>query len=232
MSGESFDDLDRALASGLSSLAPDVAGDDALTELRPRFERARTRRRVAFAGSALAVAGVVGAMAAVAAPGRARSHVRVAVPPSSSTTSAPASTTSHRATSTTAAPPTVTTPTTVATAASAGPTTPPPSPVSALPTTAAPAVIIGTTPTTLPATTTTTPGEVRTYRSGGGSVVVRVWNGELTLLDVSAAAGYSASIRDDGPSRIEVRFENGNDVSRIVLRVSSGHVVQSNSVHR
>jgi hypothetical protein len=47
---EIFDDpeLDRALASGLSSLAPEVeAVDVTLAELRPRFHRARTRRRCA-----------------------------------------------------------------------------------------------------------------------------------------------------------------------------------------
>ena len=54
MSPDPFDDIDRALAGGLSALAPEVdGGDETLARLRPRFQRARSRNRVMKVGGTL-----------------------------------------------------------------------------------------------------------------------------------------------------------------------------------
>jgi hypothetical protein len=75
---DSFDAVDRALAGGLSALAPDVAsGDEALATLRPRFERAQTRARVARVGGTVAALLLIGSVATFVAPRSQRTHVQV-----------------------------------------------------------------------------------------------------------------------------------------------------------
>ena len=106
MSPNDFDDIDRALASGLAALAPEVeGGDETLASLRPRFQRARTRNRAMKAGGAIAVLVVIASVAAMAAPSSRRSHVQVSSPPTTpakiskpartSTTSTPTTTVPH-----------------------------------------------------------------------------------------------------------------------------------------
>src|SRR5262249_46718769 len=83
MSIDLFDDpgLDHAIARVLSELAPDVGAVDAtLAELRPRFHRARKRRRVAQAGGLMAALFAVGSAGIAAAPNARHSHVTVESP--------------------------------------------------------------------------------------------------------------------------------------------------------
>jgi hypothetical protein len=241
MSSDSFDELDRALASGLSALAPDdVGGDDALASMRPRFERARTRRRVAKVGVSLAALFVVGSVAVLAAPSSSRSHVTVSSPPTTrsherppakrTTTSGPTTTVPNTSSTSVPAP---TTPST--TGSHPSPTTPFTAPVT-VPQTApnggGPGSSGGNGHGGSPTTTTTFKGSssVHTYYSPGGSITVRESRGSVVLLQQhpNSALGYSSETKDRGPDRVEVRFSDGTHEYRIVLQVGdNGQVVRT-----
>ena len=147
-------------------------------------------------------------------------------------------------------PPGTTLPSTVpdSTLPDAAPTTPPDISVtdaSTAPATAPPSTSQATassTSTDVPSTTTiddsstTSTSEVslppiapftRTYQSLGGSITVE-WNGSaLSLLDVSAAAGFEPEVEDNEPLRIRVRFRGDDDDSRIEIRVNGGELIES-----
>ena len=205
MSSDRFDDLDRALASGLSSLAPEVSGgDETLAALRPRFERARTRRRIAKASITTVCLLLVGGLAALAAPGTSRSKVTVSGAP---TTSKPAG---HKVRpSTTTVPkkapktttPTVSSPTTVGINPGGGSSSHQPGGGGSV-----------SVPVTNPGggngqtgggfTTTTTiprlPSDVKRYYShGGGSILVRFSHGALSLVGLpEPQPGFTGDVRD------------------------------------
>ena len=237
MSADRFDGVDRALASGLSALAPDVeGGDEALAALRPRFQRALTRARVVRIGGTLLAVVVIGTAATLAAPRSTRSHVSV-----SSVSSTPATGRSVRSSTTS-------TSTTSAPGASANST---PSSFSS-PTTARRQNPSATTPATAPTngsdpagggsgtsgggdgqhgsgqtTTTTTPANgVYAFRSQGGSVTVRFSHASLKLLGVSPANGYQAEVQSNQPDDIDVRFTDSHGEWRIRVRVDhQGHLL-------
>lgn len=229
-------DIDQALKSGLSALAPEVDGGDALMSLRPRFRRARTRNRVAKVGGTVAALVAIVSVAALAAPSSGRTHVRVSSPPSTAPDHTSRPTKHSTTTSTTISLPVVTGP--APTVASTVPHQPGPSGSS--PTTAV--TVPGTTPGTAPhgddngkgdgggqggpSSPTTNPWQngVRTYRSPGGSITVRYSHGDLRLLSISSADGYHASKRRDDADYIDVRFENDHGGWRVRVRVENGHV--------
>ena len=147
-------------------------------------------------------------------------------------------------------PPGTTLPSTVpdSTLPAAAPTTPPDisvtvastAPATTLPSTSQ--ATASSTSTDVPSTTTiddsstTSTSEVslppiapftRTYQSLGGSITVE-WNGSaLSLLDVSAAAGFEPEVEDNEPLRIRVRFRGDDDDSRIEIRVNGGELIES-----
>jgi len=221
MSPDAFDDIDRALASGLCALAPDVQGDEeTLASLRPRFRRARTRARVAKIGGTVVALVVLGAVATLAAPRSTRPHVSV------SSQSSVAGPTGPSVRSTTV--PTTTIPA-AGKATLPGRVTSPATP-NATKTNASPTTIVtvpgrapgggpgssgggdGGGPGGSPTTTTVAPAsEVQVFRSQGGSITVRISHGSLTLLAVSPASGYATDGTDTSSDSIDVRFRNGND---------------------
>jgi cytoskeletal protein RodZ len=244
VSDDSFDEIDRALAHGLSALAPEVdGGDETLDALRPRFRRARTRRRAAGIGVSLVALVAIGSVALLAAPDSERSHVQVSGSPStrghSSTTRSSAS---------------------VSTTTRPGSTPPPSSPTTSghssgpsgasnpLNPSGGPSPSPGTVPGTVPngdrggpglsgggdnsgggsgpqSTTVPPTSEVQTYRSAGGTVTVRFAHGQLQLLGESAATGYQATIGSDQPDDIDVRFDGAQGRWRIRVRVDhDGHL--------
>jgi hypothetical protein len=238
-----FDDVDRALAHGLSALAPEVEGGDAmLAALRPRFRRARTRRRVAGVGVSLVAFAAIGSVAVIAPPNSGRTHVHVSGPPSTRGHTTATSSTSVSITTRPGASPT-STPTTNAAGHSpetSDPTNPSKRSGGVMPT-----------PTTVPDTgrdggpgpsggggesgpggsspTTSVPpaAEKHTYRSAGGDVTVRFADGQLELLSSPAASGYHASVRSRQSDDIDVRFDSdqGDAHWRIRVRVDSdGHL--------
>ena len=222
MSPEQFDEVDLALASGLSALAPDVReGTKTLAAMRPRFERARTRARIARIGGAVGALVVIGSLAALMAPHSARTRVSV-----SSQTSTPGTTARPQSTTTTVggsrggfATTTVSTPTTAGSKVA--------------PTTAVTVIVPVTTPgggggpSTPSTTTTVSVGDDHEYSSTSGSISVRFVNGTLTLLRVSPGNGFAEDVRDRGPDRVEVRFTSGGrETARIEIRVENGQLVR------
>ena len=89
---------------------------------------------------------------------------------------------------------------------------------------------------TTPGNTTpgnTTPGATnppapvdRTFSSGGCSITVRLQNGSLSLLSSNPAGGYQAEVKKNGGTRVEVRFDNGNDTIDIRVDLVNGQMVQ------
>jgi hypothetical protein len=234
MSIDLFDDpdLDRVLASGLSALAPEIeAIDVTLAELRPRFHRARTRRRVVRASAAIAALLVVGSAAFAEAPSARHSHVTIEAPDRRI-----APTTLPKRTHTSASVPrhhtTTTKPATL-------PATNPPPASSAPGTSGAPQhVVVPQSPTSgapapthtaAPPATTPAPVSVR-YRSSGGSIAVRFANGRMALTGVYPAKGYREDLRANTAQRIDVQFtRHGRLASEIALKVINGHVVRTDS---
>lgn len=246
-----FESIDRALSSGLSALAPNVAGDDeTLAALRPRFRRARTRRRVAQAGGVLSSLLLVGGVAALAAPESAHTHVSVSSPSTTPNTnkrphrSAPPSSTSTvpRTVPTTTTPTSVLTPTTarpnrgVGPGSSSGPGSSVtfPAPVVTTVPSQGPTTGGGHSPGGPPATTPTTrPPTIYGGVAGthGGTITYNFANGRLRLLDVSPANGYYKDVFRDSYREIDVRFWRGGELRyRIDLQVKDGHLVRNDTL--
>jgi hypothetical protein len=218
MTDEPRDELDRALASSLGAMAPDVDDADAtLSTMRPRFQRARTRHRVMQTSIVVAVVLVVGAIAALAAPGTRRGSVQVSTSSTTDTerrTSTVPSTATPKTVPTTAGP-AASTPTTQGNNGQAPPNTSVRTPASTP--TAAPPATGGPAPTTPVAS-----DQVKTYHSTGGDMTVRFSGGALHLVSHSAAAGFTAEVHTQKPDDVEVRFNNGNTEWRIRVRVDNG----------
>jgi len=242
VSPDPFDAIDRALSSGLSSLAPEVpGGDETLAALRPRFERARTRSRVVKIGGTIVALLAIGSVATLAAPHSQRTHVSVSSPSSVPKTTSRPTRPSTTISSTTTAPPTstVTTPTTGGSNPSKG------GPGATTPATV-PTFVPGTTPSgnqnpgssgghgdghgqSGSSTTTTFPSshDGQTYTAPGGAIVVQFSHGSLRLIDVRPVHGYTARIDDRGPDRVRVRFLlGGAEKSRIEIDIKNGRPVR------
>lgn len=228
MSPDPLDDVDRALASGLSALAPDVHdGDAALASMRPRFERARTRARLVKIGGTVGALVLAGSLATLMAPSSARSRVSVSSQTSTPATARPPARSSTTSSSTTSIP--------VSRGGSASTTVPSPTTVhpALSPTTAVTVNVSVTGPRGGPGpggpstTTTVAAADVHEYGSSSGSISVRFSNGALALVHVSPGKGIAADVRDRGPDRVEVRFTSGGaEKARIEIRVENGKVVR------
>jgi hypothetical protein len=82
-----------------------------------------------------------------------------------------------------------------------------------------------TTPTTTPPSVATAP-EVRTYESTGGSIRVHHADGAIALDGEPVPnSGWTARIEDNGPNRVRVRFERGNEHSEIRVDLVNGQLV-------
>jgi hypothetical protein len=210
-----FDPVDDELRRRFDAHArPDGDPDLVLDQMRPRLQRARQRRRAAFTGGAALVAVVVvGASVALGSAGGGDGSVRT-----------PPATRPDRTVPTvvtTVPQPTVTT--TGGTGATDG-TTPP-----------QPTTPTGTDGTTgngssgsgevaPPAPTTAPPvAQAPTYTSVGGSITVNFdGSSTISLASSSPAAGFTAEVHDNGPTRVEVRFSNGQTEWRIRVDVVNG----------
>jgi hypothetical protein len=215
------DELRRRFAdTGSPTSDPDLV----LDSMRPRLERARTRRRAAMTGAVATLAVAVVAVS-FALSGGGESSVRT--PPASHSTvprpdpSAP-----------TTAPGGVTTPTVDDHGGGTGTTIPQPADTG--PSTGAAGSGTGTSPGDgTPVTPTTAPpaSEEQAYSSAGGSIVVLLSNGQVSLVSNTPAAGYSAEIDDNGPSRVEVRFTSGQTEWRIRIELDSGALTSEITQH-
>jgi hypothetical protein len=212
------DALDDELSRRFGAGAPSAADPDAVLDaMRPRLEQARTRRRVSFASAIAGIAAVVVVLAFVLGGGDGGESVRT--PPASND---PRPTTPS------------TPPTSAPTGGSGTPDTTPAtvddrgddSTVATTPT------VPDTTPVTNapPAISPPAPTE-QGFTSAGGSILVRLSNGEASLVSSSPAAGYSAETHDNGPTRVEVRFSNGQTEWRIRVDVVDGQLVSEVTQH-
>ncbi|MCU1361496.1 MAG: hypothetical protein JWN99_2785, partial [Ilumatobacteraceae bacterium] len=66
--------------------------------------------------------------------------------------------------------------------------------------------------------------ETRSFPSLGGSITVQLSNGQLHLLDVAPAAGYTLDHQDVNSDDIQVRFRSGDLESRIRVRIVGGQM--------
>jgi hypothetical protein len=82
-----------------------------------------------------------------------------------------------------------------------------------------------TVPTSAPTPTT------MSYSSAGGSIVVNFDGSSVSLASNSPAGGFTAEVHDNGPSRVEVRFTNGQTEWRIRVDVDNGALVPEISQH-
>jgi hypothetical protein len=196
------DELARRFgAPGSAGADPDVV----LDAMRPRLQRARTRRRASIAGAVAGTAlGAVLLVVLVSGGGAGVNSVHT--PPASNGPTRTLPT----------APP--------ATDAGGSPApegtadhhedsveVPSSAPAAASPTTSPLAE-----PTTQP------PASDSTYTSDGGSIVVHFADGAVSLVSSAAAAGYTTEVHDNGPTRVEVRFNNGSTEWRIRVDVVNG----------
>jgi hypothetical protein len=188
-----------------ASASPGADPDVVLDGMRPRLQRARTRRRAslasAVAGTALAavllvlmLSGGGGGVNSVRTPPASNGPIHT-VPPAPSVTDAggspaPEGTGDEHEDS-------VEAPSTAPDAA-----TPSSTPLAE--------------PPTQPAASDST------YTSDGGSIVVHFADGAVSLVSSSPATGFTAEIHDNGPTRVEVRFNNGTIEWRIRVDVVNG----------
>jgi hypothetical protein len=216
-----FDPVDGELRRRFADTgSPTSDPDVVLDSMRPRLERARTRRRAAFTGAVATVAIAVVAVSFALAGGGGSSE---RTPPASHST-VPRPGPSIPST----APVGVTTPTVDDHGAVTGtPVTPP---VDTAPSTGAAGT--GSGDGTSAAPNTAPPlSEEHPYSSAGGSIVVLFSNGQVSLVSNTPAAGYSAEIHDNGPTRVEVRFNDGQTEWRIRVDVANGQLAPEVTQH-
>ncbi|HSM43551.1 MAG TPA: hypothetical protein VK969_00895 [Acidimicrobiia bacterium] len=78
---------------------------------------------------------------------------------------------------------------------------------------------------TSPSTAPTPEWSVRTVNSPGGTVVIRHRPGVVELQGATPAPGFGVEIDDDGPDRVRVEFESGDDDFRVEARWRDGTLV-------
>jgi hypothetical protein len=230
-----FDDFDlgRRLRDAAGSEPDLTVAHDAV---RHRVVRARRRRMAAVSGAAAAVVASIGLVAALGNEGEGRIETLESSPSVSQTV--PVSTDEASTTTadgpTTSNPPGSTTASTVPQPTAPGVTTMPSGPAPTLaPTTLPgqddPTTTSTVTPTTTPIsvdTTTAAPADItQPFDSIGGSIVVRLSGGQMTLVSTSATTGYDTELHTEKPDDIEVRFRSGDAESRIRIRLIDGQMV-------
>jgi hypothetical protein len=78
---------------------------------------------------------------------------------------------------------------------------------------------------------TPVPNGPQAFSSVGGSIVVAVNGGSISLVSNSPAAGFGAEVHDNGPTRVEVRFTNGGTEWRIRIELGAGGLTSEITQH-
>ena len=68
-------------------------------------------------------------------------------------------------------------------------------------------------------------GPIQTFDAVGGSVGVRCRGDASSLEFATPRGGYTTVVRDVGPDKVDVEFDNGPKGSRLVLRCSGGSAI-------
>ncbi len=219
-----FDALESEVRRRFDTL--DVSQEDpdaVLDAMRPRLRRAQRNHRIATFAAATFV--MVGAVVLGLAAFRGSDTARVRVTP-------PASNAPSVSTTTTVLPdqgtPTVSTPngsddSEQGGSVPTGGTQPEPTG------TGAPSGGTAPEPVTVPTTTPTTSDTP--YTSAGGAIVVHRSGSTISLGSSSPAAGYTAEVHDNGPTRVEVRFNNGSTEWRIRVDLVNGELEAETTQH-
>ena len=216
---DAFDPFDDELRRRFAETSPAGDPDAVLDAMRPQLARARTRRRASFTSAIAGVAVIVVVLAFALGGGGGSSSVHT--PPASNgpiNTAPTAPTTAPVGGSVT--PDTVASGTNGGGVANPDPTVP-----------GAEDSTQTSTPTEVTPTTEAAASPDTSYSSAGGSIVVRFENGQVSLVSNSPATGYSAEVHDNGPSRVEVRFNNGQTEWRIRVDVVNGQLVSEVTAH-
>lgn len=201
-----YEPIDDELRRRLGAAGPQPGDPDAtLGALRPRYRRAKRRHQLVVAGgTAVAVVAILGVGTAVLGTGGSDPQ-RVRVPAANS--SVP-----NGATSTTSPP--------------NGAPTAPPNPTTTPGTGGSDKAGTGTTGSTTATSTAPAEPTTHTYTSSGGSVVVKLDNGALSIVSTQPASGYTEERHDTGPDRVEVRFTNDTGEWRIRVDLVNGEAVE------
>ena len=69
------------------------------------------------------------------------------------------------------------------------------------------------------------------YASAGGSIVVHRSGSAISLGSSTPAAGYTQEVHDNGPTRVEVRFDNGQTEWRIRVELVNGELEAETTQH-
>jgi hypothetical protein len=210
--------FDAAATAAAASPSTDDA-DAVLETMRPRLRRAQVRHRTIMAGAA--VAAVIAAVAvffSVSGPGDRSvrtppaTHSTVPQPSPAVTTTRPAvptTTLDDHGTDSGASGNTGTAATSPA-EDSGGSSGRPSSPSTPAPPTAS--------------------GD-HSYTSAGGSVTVTAANGTIALASSTPAAGFTQEVHDNGPTRVEVRFNDGQTEWRVRVDLVNGQLVPDITQH-
>jgi hypothetical protein len=222
---EHEDDLGRALGRSLETI-PVADPDAALARVTARSRVVRRRRLAVRAGAAIAAAVVVGAVWLGARP-PGSTQVDTVDTPSIATAPRPGTDGTSPSTPVTTGGPASTVVTSVT--ASVATTAPPPSTPSAPPSSAgaAPSAAPSAAPPTAAQSSAPSPppsSGPQTYGGVGGQVTVRVDAGNLVLVSVRPAAGYTVAEQKARPDDVEVRFEGPAGRTRVRIRLDGGVV--------
>jgi len=205
-----FDVLDTELRRRFEALPGGPLDTNAvLDSMRPRLQRAKRRHRLMIAGAATLALEAVAALALVAMGPHSDNSVGVRP--------------SRGPETTTSVAPRPSTPSTTA-----GTTTPPrtsdPRRAPAPPSSAPASGTSATTPSTVVPTTSAAVSNDTTYSSAGGSIVVHNTGSAISLVSGTPSSGFGVEIHDNGPTRVEVRFNNGSTEWRIRVDLVNGQL--------
>jgi hypothetical protein len=221
---EHDDGLARVLGRSLDTI-PVADSDAALARVTARSRVVRRRRLAVRAGAAIAAAAVVLAVWLGARPPGSTQVDTVDTPsiPTAPTTGTDG--TSPSTPVTTGGPAT----TVITSVPASVPTTASPSPAPSAPPASAetpPAATTVAPPTAAPSTAPAPPPSSgpQTYGGLGGQVTVRVDAGNLVLVSVRPASGYTVAEQRARPDDVEVRFEGPAGRTRVRIRMEDGVV--------
>ncbi len=80
------------------------------------------------------------------------------------------------------------------------------------------------TTTTAPPTTTTTAVSYVTYDLEGGTVVLAVGDGEVSLISATPRSGFRVDLEHSGPTKVEVKFESNDHTSKLTSKWDDGEL--------
>jgi hypothetical protein len=222
-----FDPLESELRRRFDTLEPAREDPEAVLDaMRPRLRRAQRNHRILTSAAATFVVVVALVVGLAAFRGSDTGRIRV-TPPASQTPSASTTTTT-----TTVPPdqgmPNVSTPDG---ADDSGPTGAAPTGGTQPEPTGTSAPTGDTAPEPAPESTTTPPSSDTPYTSPGGSIVVHRSGSTISLGSSAPAAGYTQEVQDNGPTRAEVRFNNGQTEWRIRVDLVNGELQAETTQH-